>query len=148
MICVHEHPVLLITPTGCIQAIQEAYAQERWLIVRIDSVGDALREVRRIKPNVLVLDMSMYRCGAPESDLTLRVVHEVRRRISKQTIVVLGAGDDPTMEQAARSQGASIYLAINGELGHYNARQHIHGLLPRDGPASAHGPPASGVPPR
>lgn len=148
MICVHDHPVLLITPTGCIQAIQAAYAEERWLVVKIDSVGDALRQVRKVKPEVLVLDISMYACGSTEIDMALRVVHEVRRRISGQTIVVLGAGDDAAMEQAARTQGATLYLAISGATERDVACRHIQSLQVRDGPTNAHGPPRSGVPPR
>ena len=148
MICVHDHPVLLITPTGCIQAIEAAYAEERWLVVRIDSVGDALRQVRKVRPDVLVLDISMYACGSAEIDLALRVIHEVRRRVPGQTIVVLGAGDDSAMEQAARTQGATLYLAINGTTGRDAARRYIQSVQVRDGPANAHGPPPSGVPPR
>ena len=148
MICVHDHPVLLITPTGCIQSIQAAYAEERWLVLKIESVGDALRQVRKVKPDVLVLDISMYACGSEEIDLALRVVHEVRRRISGQTIVVLGTGDDAAMEQAARSHGATIYLNVNGAPERDVARRYIQSLQVRDGPANAHGPPHSGVPPR
>lgn len=148
MICVHDHPVLLITPTGCIQAIQVAYAEERWMVVQIDSVGEALRHVRKVKPDVLVLDISMYTCGSAEIDMALRVVHEVRRRVSGQTIVVLGAGDDTAMEQAARAQGATLYLTINGTTERDVARRYIQSLQVRDGPANAHGPPQSGVPPR
>lgn len=148
MICVHDHPVLLITPTGCIQAIEAAYADEKWLVVQIDSVGEALRQVRRVGPELLVLDISMYTCGTPEIDMALRVIHEVRRRVPGQTILVLGAGEDPAIEQSARAQGASLYLAINGNDQRHDARQYIHSLQVRDGPASAHGPPHSGVPPR
>ncbi len=147
MICVHDHPVLLITPTGCIQAIEAAYAAEQWLVVQIDSVGDALRQVRRVRPELLVLDISMYTCGSAQIDMSLRVIHEVRRRVPGQTIVVLGAGEDPAMEQSARAQGATLYLAIDGNEQRHVARRYIHSLQVRDGPTSAHGPP-SGVPPR
>lgn len=149
MICVRHKPILLITPSDCIDVSSEAsHATDPWLTIRAETVGEALRQVRLHRPNVLVLDISMLCFGCSACDQALRVIPEVRRRLPGLTIVVLGAPEDHLMEQAARHRGATIYLPINGGDGRNQARRFIQALHPRDGPNQAHGPPASGVPPR
>jgi DNA-binding NarL/FixJ family response regulator len=148
MICVPHNPVLLISPADGIDAGETGHANEPWLCVRVESVGDALRQVRLHKPRVLVLDLSTFGGRGSEIDTSLRMIYEVRRRVPKLPIVVFGAGDDASMEEAVRSQGVTVYLPVSDEVGHREARRHIQRMHPRDGPNHAHGPPASGVPPR
>ncbi len=148
MICVPHNPVLLITLSECHDVRDTQCATDPWLAVRAETVGEALRQVRLHRPRVLVMDISMFCYGSSECDTALRMIHELRRRSTGLGIIVLGASEDLSMEQAARRQGATIYLPINGGFGRSEARRYIRALHPRDGPSSAHGPPPSGVPPR
>jgi DNA-binding NarL/FixJ family response regulator len=148
MICVRHNSVLLITPSGYQDAEEASHATDPWLTVQTDTVGGALRQVRMHRPSALVLDLSRLRLGCEACDLALRVISEVRRRLPGLTIIVLGTSEEKAMEQAVRRQGASIYLPITKGDGRNEARRFIQALQPRDGPNKAHGPPASGVPPR
>ncbi len=148
MICVPHNPVLLITPADGRDASEAGQANEPWLVARVQSVGDALRQVRMHRPRVLVLDISMLRDRCSEIDTSLRIIYEVRRRVPKLPIVVFGVADDPSIEQAVRRQGVTVYLPISDDIGHIEARRHIQRLHPRDGPNHSHDPPRSGVPPR
>ncbi len=148
MICVPYNPVLLVTPTGGQDISETGNATDPWLSVRAKTVGEALRHVRQHQPRVLVVNVSTLSYGSSACDTAMRVIHEVRRRLSGVSIIVLGASEDPSMEQAARRQGATIYLTVSGGNGLNEARRYIRALHPRDGPVNAHGPPHSGVPPR
>jgi len=148
MICIPHNPVLLILPAGEQVGSEMGNATEPWLTVRAGTVGDALRHIHRHRPGVLVMDVSTLCYGSGACDTAMRVIHEVRRRVSGLSIIVLGDCEDPKMEQAARCRGASVYLPVNGGNGRREARRYIRALHPRDGPSRAHGPPASGVPPR
>ena len=148
MICVPHNPVLLITPIGD-QDIREAeHETDPWLSIRVQTVGEALRHVHQHRPSVLVLDASGLCYGSSAWDTAMRVIREVRCRLSGLSIIVLGASEDHSMEQAARRQGATIYLPVNGGNGRSEARRFIRALHTREGPNNTHGPPASGVPPR
>lgn len=148
MICVPHNPVLLITTSCGHDASDVGSANDSWLSVRAETVGEALRHVHQHRPSYLVLDVSTLCVGSGACDTAMRVIQETRRRVSGLTIIVLGAPGDLPMEQAARRQGATVYLAVNGGSGINEARRYIRAIHPRDGPTAAHGPPASGVPPR
>jgi DNA-binding NarL/FixJ family response regulator len=148
MICNTHNAILLIAPSNSNDVIKASPATDPWLAVRAGTVGEALRLVRLHRPRVLVMDVSMLSYGCSESDTALRVIHEVRRRLSRLSIIVLGASEDSSMEQAARSRGATIYLPINEDDGHNEARRFIKALHARDGPKKTRGSPTSGVPPR
>jgi len=148
MICVPHNPVLLITPLGEEGLRETKHATDPWLSVRAQTVGEAMRHVHLHRPSVLVVDVSMLCCGSGACDTAMGVIREVRRRLPGLSIIVLGDCGDPTMERAARRQGATIYLPINGGQGRSEARKYIRALHPRDGPSNTHGPSASGVPPR
>jgi hypothetical protein len=148
MICVHLNSVLLITPGGVEDFDQPNHAPDPWMRIEAQTVGDALRQVRFHKPNVLVFDLSKQRTGSVGFDRMLPVISEVRSRISGTSIVVLGASEDPEMESAVRRRGVTAYLTISGGDGRDDARRVIQVLHSRDGPNKAHGPPHSGVPPR
>ncbi len=148
MICVHLNSVLLITPEGVDGPDQTGHTPDPWMRIEAHTVGGALRQVRHLKPSVLVIDLSEQRTDWVGFDRMLRVMTAVRTRVPRTSIVVLGASDDTDMEQAVRRQGASVYLPVSQDGGRGDARQIVQALYARHGPTKAHGPPASGVPPR
>ncbi len=148
MICVHLHSVLLITPEGVDGSDHAGSTHDTWHRIETKTVGDALRQVRFHKPSILVFDLSKQCTEDVGFELMLRVMTEVRNRIPSTSIVVLGAVEDPAMEPAVRRHGATVYLPISHGRGRSDTRQIIQTLYARHGPGRAHGPPASGVPPR
>lgn len=148
MICVHPNSVLLITPVDGEEADERMHAAGPWMAVQARTVGEALRQVRFYSPSVLVFDLSMLRCGSEMSDHALQVISAVRRRSPGLSIVVLGPSEDPVMEPAVRREGASVYLPVCEGHDRTDVQRIIQVLHTRAGPARAHGPPHSGVPPR
>jgi len=149
MICFNLNSVLLITPDdGVGQELPDQNPHEPWMRIEAQTIGEALRQVRFHKPEVLVIDLSEQQTGGADFHHMLRVMTEVRTRIPNTSIVVLGAAEDPAMEPAVRRQGATVYLPISRERGRGDAREIIQALYARHGPTRVHGPPASGVPPR
>lgn len=150
MICRQPHPVLLLSPHVEGQDIDtfEDQRESAWISIRPRSVADAMREVRYRRPSVLVLDVIGECSGGTGCGMMFRVMTEVRRRSPGTSIVVLGACDDPTMEQAARREGASVYLSVSGRQSRHDVQRIILAMHDQAGPQKANGPPASGVPPR
>ena len=149
MICIQLNSVLLITQADVSYlGQQDEVAGESWMRIETRTVGDALKQVRFHKPNVLVFDLTGHDTPAEDFHRMLRVMSAVRSRIPSTSIVVLGTGRDTGMEKAVRRHGAAVYLPISAQEGRSEVNQIIQSLYARPGPASAHGPPHSGVPPR
>jgi len=149
MICIQLNSVLLITPNEvCSQDQAEQGADASWMRIETQTVGDALRQVRYLRPNVLVFDLTDQQTQAEDMHRMLRVMSAVRMRIPSTSIVVLGTGQDVKLEQDVRRHGAAVYLPVSPQGGRAEVSQIIQSLYARPGPASAHGPPHSGVPPR
>ncbi len=149
MICIQLNSVLLITPRDeSNQGQPEQTGDTSWMRIETQTVGDALRQVRFYKPSVLVFDLTGEEVATEDLHRMLRVMSSVRTRVPSTSIVVLGTGEDEKLEQAARRNGAAVYLPISSEGGRGEVSEIIQSLYARPGPNAAHAPPRSGVPPR
>jgi CheY-like chemotaxis protein len=151
MICHRPAPILLITPSNCLAGTSQemslgethgmARSETRWVSLRAETMGEALRYLRRYRPDVLVLDVSKPRVDPFDHTHALRLIPEARKRVPGMPIVVLGESGDRDVERFARGLGASIFLPINGRDSRARARCFIESLHSRDGPVLTHGPP-------
>ena len=136
--------ILLVTPNGFMagQPAESLTGETRWVVLRVDSVGEALKQLRLRRPEVLVVDVSCPLEKCTDYAQALRLVPEARRRSPGLPIVVLGS-EQTQAERTARGMGASVYLPLSKEHKGARLRQCIESIYTRAGPTQAHSPPGA-----
>lgn len=76
-----------------------------WMVHEADSVTDAMREIRRRRSNILVIQVSLL------AESALELIHTLRCAGMQVTIIAVAISHYPELERTARMTGCHAYVA-------------------------------------